>query len=281
MCVRPLVLCSSLGLICWLWGGAATGVAQEDDRAAERARLVQELAARGASAPRASSAPPPSLSGDAAGGGGPPMATSRSAQDHVGIRNPRVLQAMQEVPRHLFVPENMQREAYADRPLPIGYGQTISQPYIVALMTELLNPQPGSKILEVGTGSGYQAAVLTEFTPNVYTIEIVEPLHREAVPRLQKFGLGADRVVHGDGYFGIEKAAPYDGIIVTAAADHIPPPLIQQLKPGGRMVIPIGPVHATQRLVVVEKDASGKVRSRSVHPVRFVPLTGGPRGEKK
>ena len=171
----------------------------------------------------------------------------------------------------------MQREAYVNRPLPIGYGQTISQPFIVAMMTELLDPKPGSKVLEIGTGSGYQAAILTEFTSDVYTIEIVEPLYQQARSRLQKYGLGADRVIHGDGYFGLEKAAPFDSIIVTAAADHIPPPLIQQLKPGGRMVIPIGPVHATQRLVVVEKDASGKVRSRSIHPVRFVPLTGGPR----
>ncbi|MBA2433390.1 MAG: protein-L-isoaspartate(D-aspartate) O-methyltransferase [Chthoniobacterales bacterium] len=251
--------------------------AQDDGRAAERARLVNELASRGGGAPpRGSSAPPPSLSGDASGGGAP-MVSSRAVQEHLGIRNQRVLEAMRAVPRHWFVPQNMQREAYADRPLPIGYGQTISQPFIVATMTELLDPKPGEKILEIGTGSGYQAAILTKFTPDVYTIEIVEPLHRQVLPRLQKFGLGPQRVVQGDGYFGMEKAAPFDGIIVTAAADHIPPPLLAQLKPGGRMVIPIGPVHATQRLVVVTKDASGKTRSRSVHPVRFVPLTGGPR----
>ena len=244
--------------------------------------MVQELvSARGGGA-RQSSAPPPSV-----GGGDPssgvPMASSRSVDEHQRIRNPRVLEAMRKVPRHLFVPPDMQREAYVNRPLPIGYGQTISQPFIVAMMTELLDPKPGDKILEIGTGSGYQAAILTEFTPDVYTIEIVEPLHQQAKGRLQKFGLGADRVIHGDGYFGLEKAGPFDGIIVTAAADHIPPPLIQQLKPGGRMIIPIGPVHATQRLVVVEKDANGKVKSRSIHPVRFVPLTGGPRGsaEKK
>ena len=267
-------------LVCLIFAAGEPARAQEDDRAAERERLVQEVARGGQGAPRQSSAPPPSLSGD--GGGGMPMASSRNVHEHIGIRNARVLEAIRTVPRHLFVPPNMQRDAYANRPLPIGYGQTISQPFIVAMMTELLDPKPGSKILEVGTGSGYQAAVLMKFTPNVYTIEIVEPLHQQAAPRLQRLGLGADRVVHGDGYFGIEKAAPYDGIIVTAAADHIPPPLIQQLKPGGRMVIPIGPVHATQRLVVVEKDAGGKVRSRSVHPVKFVPLTGGPRtGEKK
>jgi protein-L-isoaspartate(D-aspartate) O-methyltransferase len=260
--------------------GGTAARAQDDDRAAERARLVQELAQRGGASPyRGSSAPPPSLTGDAAGGpGGGSMPTSRAAQEHLAIRDKRVLDAMRAVPRHWFVPANMQRDAYADRPLPIGHGQTISQPFIVATMTELLNPQPGQKILEIGTGSGYQAAILTKFTPNVYTIEIVEPLHKRSAPLLQKFGLGPDKVVHGDGYFGLEKAAPFDGIIVTAAADHIPPPLIAQLKPGGRMVIPVGPVHATQRLVVVTKDAAGKTRSRSVHPVRFVPLTGGPRG---
>ena len=209
------------------------------------------------------------------------MASSRAVDEHQRIRNTRVLEAMKNVPRHLFVPPDLQREAYVNRPLPIGYGQTISQPFIVAMMTELLDPKPGEKILEIGTGSGYQAAVLTEFTKDVYTIEIVQPLHQQAKGRLTRFGLGADRVIGGDGYFGIEKAAPFDGIIVTAAADHIPPPLIQQLKPGGRMIIPIGPVHATQRLVVVEKDAGGKVRSRSVHPVKFVPLTGGPRGAEK
>ena len=258
-------------------------VAAEDDRAEERAALVRELASRGGgSSGRSSSAPPPSLTGDGAGGGGSiPMPGSRVMDDHLGIRNARVLEAMGSIPRHWFVPANMQRDAYANRPLPIGYGQTISQPFIVALMTELLDPKPGEKILEIGTGSGYQAAVLTKFTPEVYTIEIVEPLHREAAPKLQRLGLGKDKVIQGDGYFGLEKAAPFDKIIVTAAADHIPPPLIQQLKPGGRMVIPIGPVHATQRLVAVEKDASGKVRSRAIHPVRFVPLTGGPRGEKK
>ncbi len=220
--------------------------AAEDNRAAERAALVQEL-----------------------------------VNDDVEIRNPRVLEAIGTIPRHWFVPANMQREAYANRPLPIGHGQTISQPLIVAMMTDLLDPQPEDKILEIGTGSGYQAAVLTKFTPHVYTIEIVEALHREAAPRLQQLGLGDDKVIQGDGYFGLERAAPFDKIIVTAAADHIPPPLIQQLKPGGRMVIPIGPVHATQRLVAVEKDESGKVRSRAILPVRFVPLTGGPAKEKK
>ncbi len=255
-------------------------VAAEEERAVERAIMVQEqLANRRATGGRSVSVPPPSLSGDATGGA--PMASSRNVADHLSIRNPKVLEAMRTVPRHWFVPAAMQRDAYADRPLPIGFGQTISQPYIVALMTELLDAAPGSKILEVGTGSGYQAAILTKFTPNVYTMEIVEPLQKQALPRLQRFGLGGERVLHEDGYFGLEKEAPFDGIIVTAAADHIPPPLLQQLRPGGRMIIPIGPVHATQRLVVVEKDAAGKVRSRSVHPVNFVPLTGGPRAAGK
>lgn len=204
------------------------------------------------------------------------MASSRAVSDALALRNPKVIDALRAVPRHWFVPSNMQREAYANRPLPIGYGQTISQPFIVGMMTELLDPKPGSKVLEVGTGSGYQAAILTRFTPNVYTVEIVEPLYRDALPRLQKFGLDPAHVIKGDGYFGLPQEAPFDSIIVTAAADHIPPPLIQQLRPGGRMVIPIGAVHATQRLVVVEKDVGGKVRSQAVHPVKFVPLVGGP-----
>jgi protein-L-isoaspartate(D-aspartate) O-methyltransferase len=251
----------------------------QDDRAAERARMVQDQLVQPRFARRRGpTGPPPSLGGDR----NPMiMGSNPNVEDHLRIQNPKVLEAVGAVPRHLFVPENMQRDAYADRPLPIGFGQTISQPYIVAMMTELLNPKPDWKVLEVGTGSGYQAALLTKFTPDVYTMEIVEPLQKQAAPRLQKFGLGADRVLPGDGYFGLEKAAPFDGIIVTAAADHIPPPLLQQLKPGGRMVIPIGGVHATQRLVVVEKDQSGKVRSRTVLPVQFVPLTGGPRAQEK
>ncbi len=256
--------------------------AAEDDRAAERARMVQELVASNPRSSSRSSAPPPSLGGDGAMSG-LPAPVRRDLEEHTRIQNSKVLDAMRAVPRHWFVPANMQREAYANRPLPIGYGQTISQPFIVALMTEMLDPQPGDRILEVGTGSGYQAAILTKFSAQVYTIEIVEALSQQARPRLLQFGLGTDKVIHGDGYFGLERAAPFNRIIVTAAADHIPPPLIQQLKPGGRMVIPIGPVHATQRLVAVEKDETGKVRSRAVHPVRFVPLTGGPRAgaEKK
>ncbi|TMQ02013.1 MAG: protein-L-isoaspartate(D-aspartate) O-methyltransferase [Verrucomicrobia bacterium] len=189
-----------------------------------------------------------------------------------GVTNSVVLEAMRRVPRHQFVEANLRRQAYDDQPLPIGHGQTISQPYIVALMTELLEVKPGQKVLEVGTGSGYQAAVLFEITTNVYTIEIVRPLYEKALRRLKEAGLPESRVRHGDGYFGWEEQAPFDAIIVTAAADHIPPPLLKQLRPGARMVVPIGPVHATQRLVVVQKGEDGKVKTRSVLPVRFVPL---------
>ena len=268
--------------VCSLWLAVTPVFGQDDDRAAERAALSRNSRSRRRLERARLDGAAAESSGDAARAART-NGKQRAVDEDLGIRNQRVLDAMRTVPRHWFVPANMQRDAYADRPLPIGYGQTISQPYIVALMTELLDPKPGEKILEVGTGSGYQAAVLAKFTPEVYTVEIVEPLHREAAPKLQRVGLGKDKVIQGDGYFGLEKAAPFDKIIVTAAADHIPPPLIQQLKPGGRMVIPIGPVHATQRLVAVEKDASGKVRSRTIHPVRFVPLTGGPRpgAEKK
>ena len=195
------------------------------------------------------------------------------------VTNRVVLAAMRRVPRHEFVDANLRRQAYDDNPLPIGHGQTISQPYIVALMTELLQVKPGDKVLEIGTGSGYQAAVLAEITTNVFTIEIVEPLAVAASNRVQRLGLHAIRARHGDGYFGWKEHGPFDGIIVTAAADHIPPPLLQQLKPNGRMVIPIGPVYSTQRLVVVRKDEQGKVRTESVLPVRFVALKGGPRAK--
>lgn len=210
------------------------------------------------------------------------MASSRTATENQRISNRKVLAAINAVPRHLFVPASLQRLAYENRPLPIGYGQTISQPFIVALMTELLDPAPGAKILEVGTGSGYQAAILKQFTPEVYTIEIVEGLYRETLPRLRRLGFDERHVVLGDGYRGLPKVAPFDRIIVTAAADHIPEPLVEQLRPGGRMVIPVGPERGMKRLMVVEKDASGKVRSRNVQPVNFVPLTGnGARGVEK
>lgn len=191
------------------------------------------------------------------------------------VTDPAVLQAMRKVPRHLFVPESARAEAYGDFPLPIGLGQTISQPYIVAYMTQLLRLKPGAKTLEVGTGSGYQAAVLAEVTrTNVYSIEIVEPLAKTATERLKQLGYGQVVVRHGDGYLGWPQHAPFDAIIVTAGAEHVPPPLIEQLKRGGRMVIPVGGAWAVQSLVIIEKLADGTVKRQTDIPVRFVPLTG-------
>jgi protein-L-isoaspartate(D-aspartate) O-methyltransferase len=190
-----------------------------------------------------------------------------------GLQDAQVLAAMAAVARHEFVPKARRRRAYADTPLPIGYGQTISQPYIVAEMTRLLQLTPDSKVLEVGTGSGYQAAVLAYFTPQVYTIEIIEPLAEAAAARLDRLGYTTINVRHGDGYYGWPEQSPFDGIVVTAAAGEIPPPLVKQLKAGGRMVIPVGSVFATQSLMLVEKDETGQVRTTSLMAVRFVPLT--------
>ena len=191
----------------------------------------------------------------------------------------RVLDALGRVPRHRFVPDHLVDEAYQNRPLPIGHGQTISQPYIVALMTDLLHLQPGNRALEVGTGSGYQAAVLAEVLgkgeADVYSMEIIEPLARRARETLKREGYGGVRVRTGDGYYGWPQAAPFDAIIVTAAASHIPGPLVKQLKAGGRMLIPVGAHFLTQYLLLVEKRADGGVITRQILPVRFVPLTGG------
>ena len=187
----------------------------------------------------------------------------------------RVLAAMAKVPRHRFVAARYYNAAYENRPLPIGHGQTISQPYIVAVMTDLLDPQPNHTVLEVGTGSGYQAAVLAELVESVYTEEIIEPLAEQAAERLQEMGYHNVRARVADGYFGWEEHAPFDAIMVTAAASHIPPPLVAQLKPGGRMVIPVGSRFMVQYLVLVEKGVDGEVHTRQVLPVRFVPLTGG------
>ncbi len=189
-----------------------------------------------------------------------------------GLSDKAVLKAMTAVPRHEFVPKKYSSRAYADTPLPIGYGQTISQPYIVAEMTRQLRLKPDSRVLEIGTGSGYQAAVLTEFTTHVCTIEIVEPLAKSAKKRLKRLGYDVIRSRVGDGYYGWSAKAPFDGIIVTCAAGQIPPPLIEQLAPGGRMVIPVGSPLATQSLMLVEKDKKGKIHSRSLMPVRFVPF---------
>lgn len=204
---------------------------------------------------------------------------ARSDAFRDAIKDERVLAAMRAVPRHEFVPIERRRSAYADTPLPIGHGQTISQPYIAALMSELLEVKEGEKVLEIGTGSGYQGAVLTELTPYVYTVEILEPLFRQAAERLARLGYRTIQMRCGDGYDGWPDAGPFDGIIVTCAAGHVPPPLWDQLKPGGRMVVPIGGVYETQRLVVLTKQANGERRSRTVIPVQFVPMTGKMQGK--
>ncbi len=191
-----------------------------------------------------------------------------------GISSQAILKAMASVPRHEFVPPEVSRRAYADTPLPIGSGQTISQPYMVAEMTRLLNLKDTSRVLEIGTGSGYQAAVLTHFTRHVYSIEIVRPLARAATKRLKRLGYTPVEVSAADGYYGWQDKAPFDAIIVTCVAGRIPPPLIRQLAPGGRMVIPVGRPFATQSLMLVEKRPDGSIRSRSLMPVRFVPMTG-------
>ncbi len=206
-----------------------------DDRAAERAHMVEEqIAAR-------------------------------------GVANPRVLDAMRRVPRHLFVAESERRFAYRDHPLPIDHGQTISQRYMVAVTTELIDPQPGDRVLEIGTGSGYQAAVLSLLVDQVFSIEIVERLAARATADLEELGYDNVTVIAGDGYQGLPGEAPFDGIIVTAAPPYIPEPLIEQLKPGGRMVIPVGEDY--QELKLLQKTADG-VEVRRVLPVRFVPMTG-------
>lgn len=188
--------------------------------------------------------------------------------------NENVLSALNEVRRHEFVPRNLRDDAYANHPLPIGHGQTISQPYIVALMTDLVEPQADDTVLEIGTGSGYQAAVLARLVKKVYSIEIVEPLAESAAARLDRLGYGNVESRLGDGYYGWEEHAPFDAIVVTAAASHVPPPLIRQLKPGGRMVIPVGGSFMVQYLLLIEKTGDGDILTRQIATVRFVPLTG-------
>ena len=219
----------------------------EGDAAAERSRMVEAIVVLARE--------------DAA-------ATGKPALDA------RVMAAMQRVPRHRFVPADQERFAYENRPLPIGYGQTISQPYIVALMTDLMRLAPMHVVLEIGTGSGYQAAILAELARTVCSIEIVQQLADSAEKRLRQQGYTAVHTKVGDGYYGWEECGPFDSIIVTAAVSHVPPSLIRQLKAGGRIVIPVGAPFLTQQLLVVEKNADGAVVTRQILPVSFVPLTG-------
>ena len=225
----------------------------QEQRAAARARMVAEIAA---------------------------MARETGAETGRPRFGEQVMAAMGKVPRHRFVPALQDIFAYDNRPLPIGEGQTISQPYIVALMTDLLDPKSADTVLEVGTGSGYQAAVLAELVAKVYTIEIVEPLARRARQVLGELGYRNVEVRVGDGYGGWPAAAPFDAIIVTAAPAAVPQPLIDQLKPGGRMVIPVGGASDVQQLLLVEKQSDGRTTTRRTLPVRFVPLTGD-RGRKQ
>ena len=224
-------------------GVSMTAVAMPDDRAAERDLMVSTVRNLAATVE-------------------PPGRRKLS---------PRVLGALRQVPRHAFVPEALQPHAYQNRALPIGNGQTISQPYIVALMTDLLELRADDVVLEVGAGSGYQAAVLATLVRQVYSLEIVEPLARDATERLASLGYANVSVRQGDGYAGWPDQAPFDAIIVTAGADYVPPPLVAQLKPGGRMVIPVG--KGDQELVLIEKGGDGRVRQRSILPVTFVPFT--------
>lgn len=222
--------------------------ANDDDRARERRAMVREIEADA----RATA----SLTGRASFGA-------------------RVMAAMAKVPRHRFVPAAWSQSAYQNRPLPIDAGQTISQPYIVALSTDLIDPEPDDVVLEVGTGSGYQAAVLAELVREVRSIEVIESLGTEAAQRLRELGYDNVHVKIGDGHKGWPEHGPYDGIVVTAAAIDIPQALVDQLRPGGRMVIPVGPRFAEQELVLLEKRADGRVGQRTVLPVRFVPMTRG------
>lgn len=190
-----------------------------------------------------------------------------------GIWNPAVLKAMKQVPRHEFVPQHIRKLAYADRPLPIGEGQTISQPYVVAWMSQLLELEKGMKVLEIGTGSGYQAAVLATMGVKTYSMEIIPNLAREVKIRLKKLGYKVE-VRQGDGYYGWNEHAPFDRVIITAAANHVPRPLLDQLKPGGKLILPLGNVRYSQNMTLIEKDSLGKMRTSQHGQVRFVPMVG-------
>ncbi|MFJ4292108.1 protein-L-isoaspartate(D-aspartate) O-methyltransferase [Cupriavidus sp. NPDC089707] len=240
-----LLLLAATLAVAPLWRSASA----QDASSAERADMVKEIAT---------------------------IAAEAGATSGRHTLDPRVMAVMGQVPRHEFVPDAQKPYAYHNRPLPIGLGQTISQPYIVGLMTDLLMTKPGDTVLEIGTGSGYQAAVLAGLVKAVYTIEIIEPLGRQACDRLKRLAYRQVACKVGDGYYGWEEHAPYDAIVVTAAASHVPPPLIRQLKPGGRMVIPVGAQFMTQYLLLVEKAADGAVSTRQILPVRFVPLVRRP-----
>jgi protein-L-isoaspartate(D-aspartate) O-methyltransferase len=241
-------LCQALALVLSVSTliGTAAQVIADEEHAGRRARMIQVIEAHARTA------------GSALG------------RNHI---DRRVLDVMADVPRHLFVSEHLRRKGYDDRPLPIGHGQTISQPFIVALMTDLLGIEPDHKVLEVGTGSGYQAAVLAHLAARVCSIEIIPELARTSGNRLERLGYGNIRTTTGDGYFGWPECGPFDGIIVTAAAGQVPPPLLQQLKPGGRMVIPVGGAFLLQHLMLVTKLPDGRLQTRQMLPVRFVPLT--------
>lgn len=239
--LRILVIACFIILQPYVW-------AVEPDFAAERRALMVEISA---------------------------LAKETRSETGQGVISAQVMEAMGRVPRHLFVPPEVRHHAYRNRPLPIGYSQTISQPFLVAYMTELLQVNKDSKVLEVGAGSGYQAAILGELVKEVYTIEIIKPLAERASETLKSNGYINVQVQVGDGYYGWKKHAPFDAIIVTAFASHVPPPLIQQLKRGGRMLIPLGSSFMPQHLVLVEKDMQDRVRTRELLPVQFVPLTGG------
>ncbi len=242
---KPRPILGALGLVAALAGGGADA---QQPYARERAALLKEIAT---------------------------MAHETGSETGRAVFNERVMAAMAKVERHRFVPAAYSALAYANQPLPIGQGQTISQPYIVALMTELLDTKPGDAVLEIGTGSGYQAAVLAELVAHVYSIEIVEPLGNKAETLLGQMGYKNVSVRIGDGYNGWPEHAPFDAVIVTAAAPGIPPALVAQLKPGGRMVIPVGAQSEVQFLQVMTKQADGSIRTQMNLPVRFVPLTRG------
>lgn len=235
----------ALHLLAWLGAALLCGQARAEEMATERRAMVEEVAIM-----------------DRAFGSGEPI-------------DPAVMAVLGRIPRHEFVPGALRSRAYDNQPLPIGHGQTISQPYIVAVMTDLLKIRSGDTALEIGTGSGYQAAVLAELGVQVFTIEIIKPLAEEATERLRRLGYTKVATKVGDGYEGWPEHGPFDAIIVTAASSHVPPPLLRQLKPGGRMVIPVGPPFLTQQLMLIEKHKDGSIATRQMMPVRFVPLAGG------